>query len=474
MAVFSATVGGTEVVGVSSVDYGGTAEGAVGTAEITAQNTAVNREFEYGAEVRVFRDGEEDFRGTLTRKPPSSTRNLTVTLIARDQRAGLQDSQVNRPFYEMGSGEVVREIVLKDNRPQEAADAFLGEFPGDFSGDIPIIEAANLPTHDLQERGSGLIYLHWREGDSGSYSVSVPAVPSGVQDKNLIWFETRAIVNNRGDFFSGEVELRDQSGTSYVWDLDMPGTAEPFTTRLKAEEATSDGAELTTNGVVEYRFEIGGALPEARAIALDYARTQTFNTTSRDTPLSVSGVETTDREITRRFDTTRMEAIQTLAQEDEAISYVEGDTLHYESPGSEDSGVAIRFGETTVINVDVDRTSADIINKLTAQGAGDLQKEYRSTASIDFYGVREDTLIDTAIQSEEELDRRAEGVLSDNAWEDTAVAFTVAGSEFEAVRVGQLITVEWTPEGISGEFVVSSVDTDDVGRITIGVTGHEG
>jgi len=74
-----------------------------------------------------------------------------------------------------------------------------------------------------------------------------------------------------------------------------------------------------------------------------------------------------------------------------------------------------------------------------------------------------------------ELDEWAEGYLQKHAWDDTAAEFTVADSAFRDVQVGQSISVEWTPDDIGpAEFVVSSTETDDVGRVTIGITGQTG
>jgi hypothetical protein len=476
MVEWTATVGGTNVDGVVTVDYGGENEGKLGVAEIECKNVSTNRNFSYGDEVLIFRDGSEDFEGLLTGKPAGGTRNLTVVLKARDKRSGLHDSEVHRPFYDMDSGAAIREAVEKQTSPRDPRPLFVGNDLSAFSSDVPIMEKADLPEQELQERGKDLVFLYWKEGEGGTYEVTFDDVPLSVDDGTLLWFETRYLFNNRGDFFSVEVELRDHAGNNYVWDLSLGGVNEPKKERLNAETADPNG-ELTSDGTLQYRIDIDGALPEPRAAVLDFARVRAFALQNRGTSLSTGGVQNTGRDIVRRFDSSIMEMISGLSTEDGATSFVEDDVLYYEPAGDTNAPVDIDEATTRVLSVDVDRSSADIVNKVVAQGAGDLQKEYRSSSSIEFYGrgvPKEEPLVDNQIQNEDELDDLAKGYLSENAWEDTAASFTVVGPDFQNVRVGQAINVSWTPDAISGTFVVSSVESDDAGRITIGITGHIG
>lgn len=477
MATFDATVGGTAVDGILDVDFSGQGPDELGTAEIECKNSPTNRSFDYGEPVEVLRNGEVEFTGTLTGKPSGGTRNLKVVLKARDNREELHEQEVHRPFYDVDSGEVIRDAISKQTRPRDPVDLFTGSTLSGFDSDVPIFELADISEQDLEERGNDLLFLYWREGATGTYSVTFDDVPaSAAEAANILWFETRYLFNNQGGFFRGEVELRDHSGNSYVWDLDVPGRAEAETERLPVEEADPDRGVLSSNGTLQYRIEIDGRLPEPRAAVIDYARTRPFELKERESGLDLSGVEDTGRRIVRRFDSSILELIQTLSVEDGATSYLDDDTLVYQPAGDSDAPVSITFDSTRVLDVDVDRDSADITNKVVAQGAGNLQKEYRSSSSIEFYGdyPREEPIVDNDIQRESELDEFAEGYLDSKAWEDTAAAFTVAGAEFRKVRVGEAIFVDWPPDDITGTFVVSNVDTDGAGRVTIGITGHGG
>ena len=126
------------------------------------------------------------------------------------------------------------------------------------------------------------------------------------------------------------------------------------------------------------------------------------------------------------------------------------------------------------LEADVDR-DFDVRNRVTVQGADDLQATYEDTGSIDFYNVeapKEEPITDTSIRTESGLEARARGFLDDNAWEDTAMTFTLADEEYRNVGVGEAIDVTWGPEDIDGTFIVSNVSTTTEGYVSVGLTGN--
>ena len=477
MTQFSVTVDGTPVDGVISVNFGGEGTGLLASAEVEAENTDTNLGFGYGDEVVIKRSGVEEFRGRLSGKPSIGDRNLKVLLRARDEREVLKDEEAHRVIYDRDSGQAIREAATQRSKPRDPTDIFVADDLSGWDGSaVDVFELAGLSEQSLANRGTDLVYLHFGAGSTGDFSVTYSGVPGAISDGRLLWLETRTMFNNAGDFFTVEVELRDNSGYSYVWDLPTSAGSQPTKERLLAEEARTDGT-LSTDGTVEYRITIDGQLPEARAGVLDYARARPFALEPRGNGLDVSGVQDSGRRITRRVDSSILTLISTLAEEEGATSRIEEDRLIYESAGNTATTVEIQSGQTPVVGVDVRRANADIANKITAQGAGDLQKQYKSPSSIQFYGEvpKEDTIVNDNIQSEAELDEWAEGYLQTHAWDDTAAEFTVADSAFRDVKVGQSIPVEWTPDDIGpAEFIVSSTETDDVGRVTIGITGQTG
>jgi hypothetical protein len=475
----SVTIGGTSVSRVASVSYGQGDESELGTATVEAANTASNRSFGYGEEVIIQRDGTTEFVGVLEEKPSGGGRNLLVEFKARDKRASLHYEEVHRPFYEQDSGQVIRETVENQTRPRNPVDVFLGDDLTDWTSDIDVFQLADIPEQSLYNRGSDLLFLYFKKESTGSYQATLDPIPSNAAgNRSLLWFETRYLFNNAGGYFTGEVELVDDSGVSYVWDLEIPD-GNPFQkVRYKAQEATSDGSELSGSNKLQFRFDIQGNLPEPRAGVIDFGRARPFDLVSRDAGVNAPSSKVLDsgREITRRFDQTILEVIQKLSVEDGATSFVDtSDDLHYEPAGDSAAPVSIDYSSTRVTDASFDRDSTDIVNRVRVQGANDLQLTLQSSGSIAFYGVapRDKPLVVKSIQNEEELRDYGEGFLDENAWNDSAFSFTIADAAYRAVTVGQEIDVSWSPEDIDGTFVVSGKDVKDGGKVELSFTGSE-
>jgi len=474
---FHVTVGGTPVDGLFDVNFKGADTEEIGEAEIEVKNNSSNRAFNYGEEVIIQRNGETVWTGYLEKKPPSGDRNIRLNLTARDKREELQYVEVHRPFYDMDSGEVVREMVNRQVQPQSPVLVHTGDDLSNWESDIGTFELAEIPNQDLNEYGTDLLFALWDGGDTGTYRATFDDVPfDAADDAEILWLETGFLFNNKGGFFSVEVELRDHAGNNYVWDMEIPDGAEYVEQKLPAEEATTEGAELTSDGTLEYRIEISGDLPETRAAVIDYARTRPFGTKSRDTGFNTSEVETTGRDIIRRMDSTVFEAIAQLATEDGAVSFIdENDDLHYEPEGGENAPESITYSGTRVVGVDAEKDATDITNKVTVQGAGDLQATLQDSGSISYYGVseRSEPLVNKEIQREDELRAYGRGYLDENAWEDTALTFTISDPAYSNVVVGQKIRVVWPPQGIDGEFTISDTETDTAGKVKVGITGSD-
>jgi len=474
---FSVTVGGTPVDGIFDVNYKGADTEEIGEAEVEVKNNASNRAFSYGEEVVIQRNGETVWTGYLEKKPPSGDRNIRLNLTARDKREELQYVEVHRPFYDMDSGEVVRTMVNEQVQPQSPVLVHTGDDLTNWTSDIDLFELAKIPNQDLNEYGTDLLFALWESGDTGTYRATFGDVPfSAADDGRILWLETGFLFNNKGGFFSVEVELRDHAGNNYVWDMEVPGGSEYVQEKLPAEEATTEGAELTSDGTLEYRIEISGDLPETRAAVIDYARTRPFGTTSRETGFSTVDVQDTGRDIIRRMDGTVFESLAQLATEDGAVSFIdEDDHLHFEPSGDASAPESITYNGTRVVEADAEKDATDIVNKVTVQGAGDLQRSLQDSGSVSFYGVseRSEPLVNKEIQNEDELRAYGEGYLNKNAWEDTAIAFTVADPAYKNVTVGQSLRVTWPPQDLDGEFIVSETQTNTAGKVTIGVTGSD-
>jgi len=489
MANFQVFVDGTQATNLIDVEYDNTEGGDVGQAVITVMNSSANRSlFASGADVTIKREDPanpgsyvEDWVGEVIGTPSNTNRrNATLEVEAETRVGHLEYGKVSRPFIQMDTGDIVRNAVEEQVEP-ETSNVFVttGSDAGPWSSDANVFELANIESKSLNEFGSDLLYADFKEGESGSWYIRNTSVGTTVvPGRRLLKVEFRALINNRGNVFDVELEVRDHDGVNYVWEVPVPGYAGFETYELTPEDATYGGGELTTDGAVELRVSNTGGLPEDRALVVDMIRTTPFSTNNRSTTISASGVETTGRTITRRLDGSILEVAESLATEDGAVVYVDNDdVLNYETAGDTTVAPGLDItddGSTSVVSVDVDR-DFDVRNRVTVQGADDLQATFEDTGSIEFYNTeapKEEPITDKSIRTESGLEARARGFLSDNAWEDTAMTFTLADEEYRNAGVGEAIDVTWGPEGIDGTFIVSNVSTTTEGYVSVGLTGN--
>lgn len=480
MPTWDVEVEGTAVDGLIEVKPQDAGEGKLARAKVTCGNTAGNRAIASGDEAVVFKNGSEAFEGKVTKKPSKGSNNDFLELIVGDNRVELTLEEVHRPFYDMDSGAIVTEAVNKKAEVLSRRLVTTGDESGsEWESDIPVFEPAEFSNKRFREKGSDVIFCGWREGTSGTYSAKFTGVPASAipGDGQIMRLNTRLLANNSGDQIRGEVELVDNAGNNYVWSLPRL-TTEFEEYELLAEDARTTaeiGTTATGTGVLEYRFSLNGDLSESRAVLIDYAETLPFSLTNRNTEIGTSGVQTTGRTITRRWDASIMELLNELTTEEGFTSYVDGNKeLNFEPAGQTSATKAIDHASTPVVGADIDRDYDRIVNKLTVQGSGGIQVTVRDKGSIQFYGIspREDQIVDKEIQTQREARERGESVLDDKAWHDTAMTFEVADQSFSEVRVGQAIEITWPPEDIDGSYIVSSTEVEDSGIVKISATGN--
>jgi hypothetical protein len=491
MPVWEATADGAPVDGLVDVSLDSADGTRLGRGTLTVTNTDANRGIDSGDQVIVTRDGETEFTGTLVGQPSVEGNGGFLGLDVRDNRYGLQQVDVNRPFYEMDTGKIIRRAIETRARQESAVTVHTGSSPDGWSANIPVFEVCDFQSDTYRQYGADMLFAGWRGGAAGEYAATYSGVPAGAipGEGQVAELVTRVLVNNEGGQFRAEVALHD--GThQYVWPLgdSDSGPATGFETyRLRAEDATPRGDLITAElggGTLRYRFEITSPLGEPRGALIDHCRTKPIAVRQRTLgggpDLGTGGVENSGRTITRRVDSTVFELIETLGTEDQATSWVDrNDVLHYEPTGSTPapSGLSIDYDSTAVVSAEIDRDYDDVVNEVTVQGAGDVQVAARDDASIQFYGVspRSEPLSDPKIQTNREALARAQGFLAENAWEETAMTFEIADRRFHAIRSGQRLPVRWDPPNrrpVLGEFVVSETSTNTSGIATIGLTGH--
>lgn len=445
--------------------------GDLGQTTIVVGATPFNKNtFGSGDKVTISRPNDEDWNGYVTGRP-NRTGDGTLEIEALDTRYELKNLDVHRVFYDKDDGEIVKAAVTEVAEGLGRVPVHEGDDLSGWTADTPYFEKAGLETKQIHERGSDLIFLGIPSGSTGSYEATFSSVPSTAipGDGQILRLLTRLLVNDPGNQITGEIELRDDAGNQYVWAVEYRGTG--FNNyELKAEEADADG-EVGSNGTLEYRFEVSGDLTDNVGIVIDHASTFPYATSSRPgSDITVNNVETTGRTITRRFDKSALELIQDLQTENGFTSWIDSsDDLHFTQAGGSGPGLQIVRGTTAVTKADFNTKYDTVKNKVTVQGAGDVQRTLRDPGSISFYGVapRSEPLVDEAIQTNAEAEDRGRGFLEENAWNDTVATFEVANTSFQQLTKGDSVYVSWPPQNLDGDFVVNKKSVDKSGIVTL-------
>jgi hypothetical protein len=480
MASWTVTVDGTALDAVSAVEPVSGDEGRLGTCKVEAGNTAANRTVSSGDDAVVTRNGVTEFDGKVTKAPTSGENKEQLTFTIADNRVVLRYIQVHRPFYQMDTGEIIQQAVRNESKVRSPEFIHRASGISDWSSDTPEFELLDSDDKRVQEYGSNVVFAGWTGGTSGEYTVSYDAVPDDAipGDGQIIRLTTRMLVNNRGDQIACEIDLRDNAGNNYIWTperLDTNFREYTFTAEDAVATATI-GSANDSNGTLEYRFRLKGALPEPRAVGIDMAQTLPFVTQPRVPEVTVNNVQNTGTVITRRFDGDVMQMLATLGEEDGYDSWVDGnDDLHYEPAGGRTAAESIT-DSSPVTDYEFDRDYDRIVNKVVVQGSGDIQVTAADNASIDFYGIseREEQLVDREIQTQAEADTRAREFLAENAWHDTAIMFEVADISYADVNIGEAMRVQWSPENVEDIYNVSKTEVVDRSYVKLHYTGYTG
>lgn len=487
MVSWDVTVDNTTLNQVFDVQYDGGESEKLGEAKVVCGNNTNNRGISSGEEIKIKKNGNIDFRGYVVGKPTKAGASKTeIEIKALDKRMELKHQQVSRVFYNLDTGEIIRRIVKNKLKPFQIdteVGRFIhkGESTSDWSTDIPRFSVGNIISLNLEKRGSDFLFLGWPEGsgDRDYYSATFNAVPSDttVGDRQIDTFFTRIAINNKGEVFDAEVDLRDGHGNNYIWPLELPDTGfEKY--ELKAEDAQTTPTlgnkvnKVSSDSTLEYRFKISGTLAGSRGVALDYASTIPFAVESRNSDITTGGVKDSGNVVSRRVERSAFEAIKDFGVEDQYISYVDNnDVLHYEESGQKKSDLDIDTS-TNVVDAEFNRDYRNVTNKVTVEGDGDIRVTVEQKDSIKFYGVasRDEPIIDESIETEQEAKRRGEGFLSKNAWDDEAFKFVIGNTDYEALTLGEDVFVNWPDENILGTYQVSNTETDRHGYVSISLT----
>lgn len=487
MVSWDVTIGGTTIDAIFEVNYDNGETDKIGKASIVCANNTNNRSVESGDDVIIKKNSEIDYTGYVSGKPTEAgAKGVELEIEAIDKRSELKYQQASRVFYQKDTGEIIRDAINYKLKPTSISNQGRGYYihEGDsltnWSSDIPKFSLGKIANVSLAKTGGEFIFCGWPQGsgsDKTEYEATFDDVPSRIipGDGQLDSFFTRILINNSGEQFDLEIDLRDNAGNNYIWQPELQGSRFQ-TIELKAEDATTEatiGNEVFTNGTLEYRFKLAGTLPEGRGAAIDFASGIPYRLQNRATDIQPTEVEDTGNVITRRIDRSIFEMIREFATEDGYVSYVDNnDILHYEQGGQTFSNFEIDFDSTPVVNAEFNRDYQQIINRVIIQGDDDIRRTFEDSASINFYGIsaREEPIVDEQIQTYDEASRRARGFLEKHAWDDSAFTFEIADADYQSLQTGDEIIVNWPPENISGSYVVTKVETDYHGIVTVNLT----
>jgi hypothetical protein len=466
----SVTIDGQQPDALIDVETG-SQTGDLGKATIVVGDTQFNRvTFGSGDKVVVTRPNNQDWNGYVTGKPTKSD-DGDVKIEALDTRYELKNLDIHRVFYDMDDGQVIREAVTKQADGLGRVTVHDGDSTTGWAADTPYFDRAELNSKQIHDRGGGLLFAGIPSGATGSYTLTFSNVPSTAipGDGQVLKLATRLLVNDPGNQVTGEIELRDNAGNQYMWEVEYRGT--DFNEyELRAADASTRG-NLGSNGTLEYRFDISGEATDNIGLVVDWAATYPFQLTDRgESDISVTNVEDTGRSITRRTDKSALKLLQDLQTEAGFTSWLDSnDDLHFEQGGGSGPALQLVRGTTPVTKADFNTKYDTIDNKVTVQGAGDIQRTLRDPASIAFYGVapRSEPLVDEEIQTPGEAEDRGRGYLEANAWNDTVATFTVADTEFQRLSKGDAVYVKWPPQSVDGDFVVNKTTIDSAGVVTL-------
>lgn len=477
MVTPTVTIDGTEVNDISDVTYGTTKGGDIGSATIEVGNTTTNRALAKPAsEVKIIEDGSTVWSGEVTSNPSNASRsNLTLSIEAETKAGQLEYAKIRRPLIEKTSSEMIQDAVDFEADPQLRNDLVsTGENPANWSGTFDVIRLVDSETTP-PEQGTNSIYAQLNSGTDDDRYIELDSIPSSATvGRRLEQIEARLIVNNSGSPFKPRIIFVDDDGIQYTFDIPALQGGAFETHEFAVEDADIKHDADYPTGTFRIKADLTGELKTDRAFAIDYIEITTFRVTERGLDLTTD-IGPTEGKGTRRPKASVLEFAKTLSNEDGAtLTVTPDDVLTYTTT------------DTTFASADINETEDDDIsgfsvdrdygvkNRVTIQGKGDLQASFEDPSSVQFYNesvAKEEPINDDSIRTREQARKRARGFLRENAWEDGAISATVVPGRFADVTPGELMSIDWPTESISGTFIVTSVSREPNGLLTLNFSG---
>lgn len=464
------TIDSTEPDGLIDVNNATRRNRELGQAEIVMRDTSSNRNLASpGVDLTIDYDGDTSLSGYVTGEPTRSNGRLVVLGMVR---AGeLKHLTANRVVYNELSSTVVKELVTKRAEELDRILVHTGDDASNWTSEAPVGHLYTGGNAGLYDWGTDMVFLGARQGHDETLLATYTNVTSDHIRDGIFRLETRLTADDPGNLLDCEIELRTPNGETYVWEPDLRLGFHTY--ELPAEEAHTDG-DLSTNGQLQYRFIPSGGLVQNTGIFLDHAATVPFVLNDRDSDISIGSIDTTSRRITRRIQEPIGIAIDDIAIEDNASYWVDtSDSFYYSTAGEPVSTNTIADGSTKVVEVSVDRDYEDVINEVSIAYGDDSSVTVRDPESISFYGpVPREEPIETNLQKESEAVDRGMGFLRRNAWNDQIATFHIADESYASLQPGTRIDVNWSPESLTGAFLVDEVAVGEhaTGVVSVSIT----
>jgi len=437
-----------------------------GEAKIVVRDTSTTRDVSPGDPVEVTWDAGPTWAGELVKQEVAPGGRLTY--VAFGSALDLKHEQAYRVFYEADSGHVVRDLVTETTEDLPRTEIHSGDDPGNWESIAPVAEPYSGGRAGLYDFGTDLLFLGCRAGHDTELRTTYDSVGSDPIEDGFFDLETRIIAP-----FVAEwellIELRTPDGDSYRWSPTLREGANTYV--LTAEDAEPEDSGLS-RGALRYRFRPNGVVAQSTGFMLDNAATVPFRTSSRSIDIDAAGVETTGRTITRRFDQSVADAIDTLAIEDEAALYIEDGSVQFE-PGTPDvdtSVATIEAGATPVVEVQETRDFESVVNEIVVTGGEGVEHVARDQGSINAYGrKRPDKVGDPQLRDTDAAEARADGELAERAFKDAVVTFGIADLSYARLTAGKHVDVDYSSADVVGERKVVAVEARHNGIVNVSV-----
>lgn len=438
-------------------------------AKITIPETSTTESFSLGDDAKLYENGNIIFRGTYEGHKQSDDKGF-IDLKIDGYKQYLSNQRVNRLFIREDTGDIIKSAINKKSSHKDKRVVYQGNSTTNVSTtNTEYFELLDADSSKYSKIGDNMVWQGWEKGTS---SVTDTVTISNITDlKDGIDNLQIRIIDNISIQANVKIKLYAYS-TEFIFNLDNSENRGNIYTFYpgKAEEINSSNR----NGEIDIEVEINGEIQEGRAIGIDYIALTPYILEDRNINIDTSGINTTGRTISRRFDSSLNDLIEQLEKEDNYDFTVNEKKAVYR-PSSKDkvTDMSIIKGSTDIVSVSENTDIQDVKNNVQIQAQKDKNINMKNPSSTEEYGNQErnETRVNTNIRTEQEAKSAAQGELKKTAFNKSTYTFSIMNDKYESLieEVGNRIEVQY--EDLNGFYKIINVNTSDE-RI-VEVTIHE-